>query len=377
MKKIWCILIVISLFIGCKKQNTEKEQDDALFYNANILPSGIIWGQNASDTQNVIKIRLVPNSNIEPCIYLYNGKLYCFDDGVSFHQNQNNTYTILPNSLLYLGGDGYWRLKIDKKYIKNLPSKDSWWNEKWPKYSSYKNKELVIVMGDEIAEPVFDYYYDGSSKLELFNTLNDLFNYVENNSTVDWDPNFAEYENIVSSKYLTENVRGKTIKYAPANLLANRLTGEHTERGGFSWLPITVPWVEGEEGPGIGAFIEVKFDYKWDRLAILNGYVDPHKMKLFKENNRVKTMTVIDVDNKTQFDVDFEDYVYYKSIIFSKPTKHIKLIIKDVYKGTKYDDTCISAIRTFDFTGYDDKYVDNSILLNTLLEKIEKSIEVK
>jgi hypothetical protein len=354
MKKIWCILIVISVFIGCKKQNTEKEQDDAPFDNANILPSGIIWGQNASDTQNVIKIQLVPNDDIAPCIYLYNGKLYCFDNGLSF--SQNDIYTILPNSLLYLGGDGYWRLKIDEKYFKNLPSKDSWGDEKWP-YSSYKNKELVVLMGDGRAEVIYDYDYDGTSKLEIHDNLTS--------------------KNISSSKYLTENVRGKTIKYAPANLLIRELPGEHIKTGRLSWIPVNIPWVEGEEGSGIGAFIEIEFNGAWDGFAILNGYVDPHKMKLFKENNRVKTMTVIDVDNKKQFDVDFEDYVYYKNIIFSKPTtKHIKFIIKDVYKGTKYDDTCISAIRVFNSSRLDG-YYDNSYLLDTLLKKIKEGIEVK
>ncbi|GMO24720.1 MAG: hypothetical protein Pg6A_11710 [Termitinemataceae bacterium] len=302
----------------------------------------MVWGQNASDKQNVILIELVPDDDSDPFIYLYDGKIHYF---------LGSKYTILPNSLLYLGDDGYWRFKIDEKYIKI--SYYSWLSRYWPKYSSYKKKELVIIMGDGRTDTIYDYDYNGTSELKIHDNLTS--------------------KTISSSKYLIENVRGKTIKYAPANLLIRELPGEHIKTGRLSWIPVNIPWVEGEEGSGIGAFIEIEFNGAWDGFAILNGYVDPHKMKLFKENNRVKTMTAIDVDNKTQFDVDFEDYVYYKNIVFSKPTKHIKLIIKDVYKGTKYDDTCISAIRAFK-AACPDGNVDNAHRLKWLQEAVEGNL---
>jgi hypothetical protein len=53
---------------------------------------------------------------------------------------------------------------------------------------------------------------------------------------------------------------------------------------------------------------------------------------------------VIDVENGLEFDVNIPDYVYFGDILFERPTHHVKLIIKDVYRGTKYNDTCITAL---------------------------------
>jgi hypothetical protein len=79
-------------------------------------------------------------------------------------------------------------------------------------------------------------------------------------------------------------------------------------------------------------------------INILNGYVDIAKRRLYKQNNRVKTMTVLDVENNETYTMRFEDYVYFNALHFDKETKHIKLLIDSVYPDTKYDDTCISAI---------------------------------
>jgi hypothetical protein len=55
------------------------------------------------------------------------------------------------------------------------------------------------------------------------------------------------------------------------------------------------------------------------------------------------------------------DYVYYNSLVFNsldKGTKNIKLVIDDIYKGTKYDDTCITAVVAHDGYYRDEKDPD-------------------
>ena len=42
--------------------------------------------------------------------------------------------------------------------------------------------------------------------------------------------------------------------------------------------------------------------------------------------------------------VYFEDFVYFKTIQFTKPVVKIRITIQDVYAGTKWQDTAISAI---------------------------------
>ena len=50
------------------------------------------------------------------------------------------------------------------------------------------------------------------------------------------------------------------------------------------------------------------------------------------------------VDNNLEFDVHLDDCVYLHRIYLKQPTTNLILCIKDVYKGDKWDDTCVSGI---------------------------------
>ncbi|MBP5752967.1 MAG: hypothetical protein J6W60_08955, partial [Treponema sp.] len=80
----------------------------------------------------------------------------------------------------------------------------------------------------------------------------------------------------------------------------------------------------------------------WD-IRILNGYVDPLKPHLFKENNRIKKAR-LETDTGIKKEFEFRDEVEFTQIILPNKVKHVKLTILDVYKGTKYQDTCITAV---------------------------------
>ncbi len=41
---------------------------------------------------------------------------------------------------------------------------------------------------------------------------------------------------------------------------------------------------------------------------------------------------------------NFDDFVYFADIIFPQKTKNITIQIIDVFKGSKFNDTCITAI---------------------------------
>ena len=78
-------------------------------------------------------------------------------------------------------------------------------------------------------------------------------------------------------------------------------------------------------------------------LTILNGYVDPLKPHLFYENNRVKTMLVTTNEGES-VTIHFNDVVEFTTIQLPVTTTHVTLTIQEVYKGSKYSDTCISAL---------------------------------
>jgi hypothetical protein len=137
-------------------------------------------------------------------------------------------------------------------------------------------------------------------------------------------------------------VGGKFIEYKPENLYSTYFAECSCHR--YTWNPKSIPWVEGEADAGIGSYIEIEYNSEIRTLSILNGFVDNNNLKLFKENNRPKIITAVDMDNGGEFDIEIPDYVYFSGVEFEKPTKHVKLIIKDVYSGTKYNDTCITVL---------------------------------
>jgi hypothetical protein len=128
-------------------------------------------------------------------------------------------------------------------------------------------------------------------------------------------------------------------------------------------------WVEGVKGSGKGEWVKLTLNAKKvshsstpfsiSSMGIIPGYAK--NQTTWNENNRVKTMLVVIYtpasatqenewvafrlflkdENKLQlFEIPI-DYIAYN---FELMTKTVWFKIEDVYKGTKYDDTCISEI---------------------------------
>ena len=113
------------------------------------------------------------------------------------------------------------------------------------------------------------------------------------------------------------------------------------------------PWVEGVPGYGIGEFVLVEFkmnirenpNSNANGMYLFNGYVSFDKPHLYEYNSRVKQMKAEDLDTGEQWIIDLNDTPSPQYIDFSDHEGHtIKLIIKDIYPGTKWEDTCINSI---------------------------------
>ena len=72
------------------------------------------------------------------------------------------------------------------------------------------------------------------------------------------------------------------------------------------------------------------------------------KRYLYKANNRVKSAVITSLDEENPFEVEyeFEDYVHFSEIDFPCEVSKVRFTIKEVYKGEKWDDTCITAVIT-------------------------------
>lgn len=113
-------------------------------------------------------------------------------------------------------------------------------------------------------------------------------------------------------------------------------------------------WVEGAEGQGIGEYLEIIFDKEsipFNEIHIVNGYAK--KQRIWEENSRVKELKVYyndtpvcvlklkDTRDEQLFKVDM---IGPKDISKSNKDWVVKFEIRDVYPGTKYEDTAITEI---------------------------------
>lgn len=104
------------------------------------------------------------------------------------------------------------------------------------------------------------------------------------------------------------------------------------------------PWVEAIKGDGIGEYIIID-SKNINGLIISNGYVDYNKSNLYENNNRVKVFEVYNQNNKKIQEIELEDTPDPQIFIIKEKCESIKLVIKEVYKGNKWDDTCINFIK--------------------------------
>ena len=200
---------------------------------------------------------------------------------------------------------------------------------------TFKGRQALIIDGEDRSQLFEDFRTDGKNNYDRYSDSDD--------ATGDGTPFHSfNVKSISASSFLKEKQYGQDISYAPINLFRAFEVGCRCHP--YWWNYSHVPWVEGVKGYGINESISIEFNSPVYGFSILNGYADIKNMKLFKENSRVKKLKVEDLTNKLEYTMDFEDKVYFNYLELSKPSKSIRLTILDVYKGTKYQDTCISAM---------------------------------
>jgi hypothetical protein len=114
----------------------------------------------------------------------------------------------------------------------------------------------------------------------------------------------------------------------------------------------TQPWAEGAEGPGIGQWIQLDFpgELELNRLIIHNGY--GYSDEIYRANNRVKRATLL-FSNGESVTIDLADTPEPQEIVLARApgpnieTFFVRLIIEEVYPGTRYDDTCLGEVAVF------------------------------
>lgn len=112
------------------------------------------------------------------------------------------------------------------------------------------------------------------------------------------------------------------------------------------------PWVEAVKGDGIGEGFTIKNSRNivYPYLLIMNGYISYRKPYLYKQNNRIKKIKVTGLKSGKTKILDVLDTPHPQTVDISFITEpeDIRVEIADVYKGTKYDDTCLHFCITYE-----------------------------
>ena len=204
-------------------------------------------------------------------------------------------------------------------------------------------------------------YSDNNERIFIFRNNGELFSFDlnpnENKHTVETNNWLKQYKKQIdeSNKYLpflqykaeytaSSELTEKSTRYIAKNLATCFIPNFDKSATSDYWNPLHKPWVEGVQGYGENESIQLKTEIPFSRLEVINGYVDLTRRDLYKKNSRVKTFLVKDIDNNTEFYVTMKDEVIIQDISFPAPTSNVILYIKEVYKGDKWDDTCITSI---------------------------------
>lgn len=106
-------------------------------------------------------------------------------------------------------------------------------------------------------------------------------------------------------------------------------------------------WSEGENGDGINSKITYKYNSKHHLkfLMIRNGYGE---LKNYYKNNRVKDLKITDGKKEILYTLRDTYLPQFIQLDFSECDK-VTFEILSVYKGTDYNDTCISELRLMNY----------------------------
>ncbi|MDR1142694.1 MAG: hypothetical protein LBK77_00560 [Spirochaetaceae bacterium] len=219
--------------------------------------------------------------------------------------------------------------------------------------ASIEGEEIIVLPG---GNHVYFFPVHGWGKNSVFRHIRCVGNEIwvfSFQQAIDYQPDALDViggfhrwhiKEIRATSVLTEHLKSREVVYAPDTI--HLRVFEMGIYGDVDWASTlgNPPWVEGKADEGIGEGLTIKFTKPVDSMLVLNGYVDPlpQRRHLFKENNRVKVARI--VSGKFDFDYTFRDVVELSEIKFPAAVDEVSLIIKDVYYGTKYNDTVITAI---------------------------------
>lgn len=210
-----------------------------------------------------------------------------------------------------------------------------------------EEEKTIPLKTINIKDNLFTLVFDKNGKETIYKGRFQIFDYKEiwedNNTNVNYFHRIKglevngnsyyekkeEYESVVVSSTLIEPNRDKKV-YAVSNLTDHNYN---------------TAWVEGVAGTGIGQSVKFTFinECKPTNIQIINGYAK--SQAIYLKNSRPNKLKLTYSDGSTQI-IDLKDTSTLQTfpINCTSKLKWVKIEILNVYKGTHYEDTCISEI---------------------------------
>jgi hypothetical protein len=190
-------------------------------------------------------------------------------------------------------------------------------------------------------------------KCESANNYQDGVNYdMEDTAAyLQWESNVLENANVLKISAEQKNAVKEISMSNIDTIRASSTLSEYNMSHSANRLVdgnLTTAWVEGVDGQGIGEYVIFELDdiYRVKGFDIYPGY--HKKYSLFQKNSRPREI-MVEFSDGTSETYWMSDSMEKQTFVFDeeKKTDFIKVIIKDVYPGSKYKDTVISEIRFY------------------------------
>jgi hypothetical protein len=118
---------------------------------------------------------------------------------------------------------------------------------------------------------------------------------------------------------------------------------------------VSTSWVEGGSGPGIGEWLELRFPQEIELYSLGFSIGYDRDTDIFYANNRIRSATLV-FSSGEQTRLVFQDERGIQELPMVRApgpnirTTSVKIIIDDVYPGTRHDDTCLAEVEVWGMT---------------------------
>ena len=157
-----------------------------------------------------------------------------------------------------------------------------------------------------------------------------------------------------------EAISGPAAEARNLTLFATSSSSSHlpTDHGGQyqSWMAmdgaLETSWVEAVAGPGVGEWIQLSFPGAVEIYYINLDVGYDRDADIFYANNRIKRATFV-FSNGEQIEVTLSDTRGMQMIALARApgpnieTTFVKVVIEEVYPGSRHDDTCLAEIEVW------------------------------